>query len=334
MSNYERFKESLITIGTPVKNRACCIREVLRAIENLEYPREKIKLVFVDDYSTDGTFEILKEWKNRTEKSYYDVVLIQGQTNIPQARNLCINNMDGDFILFWDSDVIPPKDLLKQIVDVLESNNRVGVIGADYLYEHDNVLTRMLGNPVTNKAAHTVNMGFTLIRREVFERVGGFNELLNIGEDTEICIRVVEKTDYKIVWAPRPVLHLKSVHARARETKRFGQGFIGWLLYNFRVRGEQYAKSFRELPLLLRLRIFYYALLPPVLASTPFLAHHMGVTWMLLLFIMYLLPGLFLNVHGSNIRRGMILFFTFNIPTGVALSYGVLTCLFKKLLRR
>jgi cellulose synthase/poly-beta-1,6-N-acetylglucosamine synthase-like glycosyltransferase len=240
--------------------------------------------------------------------------------------------MDGDFILFWDSDVIPPKDLLKQIVNMLESNNKVGIIGADYesLYEHGDLSTRILGAPITNKATHAVYMGFTLIRKEIFERVGGFNELLNIGEDTEICIRVVEKTDYKIMWAPRPVLHLESVG----ETERFKQGFLPWLSYNFQSRGEQYAKSLHKLPLLLRFRVFYYALLPPVLISLLFLTYSTGAIWMPLLFIAYLLPGLSLAVHSSNIKRGVILFFKLNIPTGVALSYGVLTYFFKKLLGR
>jgi hypothetical protein len=50
LNNYEKSKEPLITIGMLVKNRESCIREILKVSENLEYPREKMKLVFVDDY--------------------------------------------------------------------------------------------------------------------------------------------------------------------------------------------------------------------------------------------------------------------------------------------
>ncbi len=97
----------LVTIGIPIKNRFWCIRKVLEAIESLEYPKDKINLVFVDDHSTDGTFEILVKWKNEMERRYYNIVLVQEHTNIPQARNLCIKNMVGEYLLFWDSDVIP-----------------------------------------------------------------------------------------------------------------------------------------------------------------------------------------------------------------------------------
>jgi len=330
LSNHKRFEEPLITIGIPTKNRARYIQEVLKAIERLEYPREKIKLIFTDDFSSDGTFEILAEWNARIGRQYYDIVLIQERTNISQARNICIKHLEGKYLLFWDSDVLPPKDLLKQMVNMLERNCGVGLVGADYSYQHMSMRTRVLGEPMTNKATHAVYMGFTLIRREVFERVEGFNELLDVGEDTEFGVRVAEKTGYKIVWAPRPVLHLKSVS----ETKGFGRGFVGWLSYNFHVRGGQYAESFHKLPLLLKLRIFYYVALPQVLASFLFLAYYMGKIWILLMFIAYMLPALFSVIRGSNLRRGTISFFTFNVPTGVALSYGALIYVFKKFLRK
>lgn len=317
-------KVPLLTIGMPTKNSAWCIHRVLRAIEELEYPKRRIRLVFVDDYSTDGTFEILAEWKRKAWR-YHGIILIQERTNIPQARNLCVKHAEGKYLLFWDSDVIPPRGLFKRMIDMAESRNGIGMIGADYSSERKTMSARMLGEPVTNKITHAVYMGFALIRRKVFERVAGFNELLDVGEDTEFGIKVAERTGYEILWAPKPVLHLRPVD----RTERFGCGFSGWLSHNFHIRGEYYAKSFHKLPLLLRLRVFYYALLPPIAVSLLLLAFYVGVIWMMLAFIVYLLPGLFLAVSGSNIRRGTISFFMFNIPTGVALSYGVLVHAFK-----
>jgi len=321
--------DPLITICVPTKNRAWCIQGLLNAFESLKYPKEKIKLVFVDDYSTDETFEMLMEWKLKVRGQCHDIVLIQERTNIPQARNLCAKHMEGKYLLFWDSDVIPPRELLKEMVDTLESNNNIGVLGADYLYKQENVHTRMIGDPVTNRATHAVYMGFTLIRSEVFERIGGFNELLDVGEDTEFGIRVAEKTSYKILWAPRPVLHLKHVG----ETKGCGRGFVRWLSYNFHVRGKKYAESFPELPQLLRLRIFYYALLPPLIVFLSLLAYSIGLMLVVLVFVAYLLPALFLNISGSTIRKGVISFFVFNVPTGVMLSYGFLLHIVKKSLK-
>lgn len=51
--NYRRrlLREPLVTIGMPIKDREWCLQEVLITIKNLEYLKEEIKLMFIDDYS-------------------------------------------------------------------------------------------------------------------------------------------------------------------------------------------------------------------------------------------------------------------------------------------
>lgn len=315
----EEFAEPLITIGIPVKNSAWSIREVLSAIEDLEYSKNRVKLVFVDDHSTDGTFEIISEWTKSVSHQYYDSVLIQESTNIPKARNLCIERFEGDYMLFWDSDVIPPRNLLRQMVTMLETERSLGMIGADYLHRKQDKQVGVYGKVMTSKRTHAVWMGFTLIRRDLFELIGGFNELLDIGEDAEYGIRAAEKTDFKTIWGPQPVLHLRPPTGKKSSDRRFTQ----WLSYNFRERGDKYAKTFHQLPMLLRMRIFYYGALPFALALSLILAYWIGLLTVLI-FVAYLLPGWYMAVHGSNLRRGTLSFFLFNVPTGIVLSYGVL----------
>lgn len=326
MNNNEPI-EILGSIGIPVKNRAFCIYDVLQAIENQDYPKKMLKIVFVDDYSTDDTFKILKEWAERMKPFYYDVVLIQENSNIPKARNVCLDNMVGSFLLFWDSDVIPSNNLLKQFIRILDSDKKIGIIGADYHYETTNRLTLLFGKPVTRKNTHAVYLGFAIIKKEVFDAVGAFNEILDIGEDTDFGMRVVEKTDYKIMWSPESVLHIKA----GTGSFKFGKRFVDWLSYNFKIRGAQYAHSFGELPIILRLRIFYYALFPLVMFSIPILMQYFSLPWALLYFGVYLLPGLFLAMRNSTVRRGLFSFFIDNIPTGIALSYGVIVATLKNL---
>lgn len=306
----------------PIKNRFQYIGKTLKAIEDLDYPKEKIKLVFVDDYSTDGTYEVLMEWKNKVEKKYYYIVLIRERTNIPQARNICIKNMEGDYLLFWDSDVIPPKDLLDEMVSIMEGNPSIGIIGADYEY---NSSLKVRYKPVVNKETHAIYMGFTLIRREVFDTVGFFDENLSVGEDTEFSIRVAEKTNYKIVWTPRPVLHLKSPSDVKRRIR-------GLLAYNFHVRAKEYYKSFGRLPNFLKVRIVYYIGLPLaiILGLVTFI---MGLWILVIATLVYLTPSLYLLIKNRGLKEGIMTWLTFNIPTGLALSYGLLFTSLYKLLK-
>ncbi|MEM1510823.1 MAG: glycosyltransferase [Thermofilaceae archaeon] len=313
----------LITIGIPIKNRFQYIGDLLRAIEDLNYPKKKIKLVFVDDFSTDGTYEALVKWKNEVEEKYYKMVLMRERTNIPQARNLCIKNMEGDYLLFWDSDVIPPRDLLNEMISIMQGNPSIGIIGADYEYDPS---LKVRYKPVVNKETNAVYMGFTLIRKEVFNAVGFFDENLSVGEDTEFSIRVIEKTGYKIVWAPRPVLHLK----RPSDVKR---GILTWMAYNFRVRAEEYYKSFTKLPRFLKIRLAYYIGLPwvVVLGLATFI---FGMQILAIVLLTYLAPSLYPLVKSRGLKDGIIMWLKFNLPTGLSLSYGFLFIALKRLLRK
>jgi len=311
----------LVTIGMPIKNRSWCLNKVLRSIENLVYPQEKIKLVFVDDFSTDGTYEIIAEWAEKMRETYYDITLIQKHTNIPQARNLCIKHMEGKYLLFWDSDVIPPSELLREMVEYVMCNKSIGIIGSDYAYEP---WTGIKYKPITNKKTNAVYMGFTLIRREVFEAVGMFNENLSVGEDTEFSLRVVEQTSYKIVWAPKPVLHLK----KSEEVKK--KGLVRtWLMYNFYIRSEEYYKSFRNLPRFLKARVLYYLGLPWV-AIISLVTVIMGLQVWIIMLLMYLIPSIYLVIRQKGLKDGMTEWLKFNVPTGLALSYGVLRVAVKR----
>ena len=199
-----------ITIGMPVKNRAQYISRVLAGIENLDYPKTKIKLVFVDAFSADGTYEVLVNWKERVKKNFFEIVLIQKETNIPQARNICINNSHGDYILFWDSDVLPPNSLLKQMINIANLDKGIGIIGADYYYIFNNFFTKIIGQPILDKEASYAFMGFTLIRNQVFSKIAPFNESFSIGEDSELVMRLIKETDYRTMWAPKPIQNLLS----------------------------------------------------------------------------------------------------------------------------
>ncbi|MEM2614631.1 MAG: glycosyltransferase [Nitrososphaerota archaeon] len=100
----------LITIGIPIKNRFQYIRSLFEAIDDLDYPKKKIKLIFVDDFSTDGTYEALVKWKNEVEEKYYKVVLIRERTNIPQARNIYLNTrLTSCMLLENDKSLHQPK---------------------------------------------------------------------------------------------------------------------------------------------------------------------------------------------------------------------------------
>jgi glycosyltransferase involved in cell wall biosynthesis len=313
---------SLMTIGMPIKNRAFCIKQVLKNIEELDYPKDKIKIVFVDDYSTDGTFEILTEWKNEVESKYYRICIIRAKSNIPQARNICVKSMEGDYILFWDSDAIVQRDALKRALEMLERNEKaLAVVASSYL----------LTDPVSMKVwgrMYGWGFEFTLINRKVFELVGHFNELFYVGEE-ELFVRLIEKTPYKVLDSPFSCIHLKqkpSLNARIRS-------YFNILKRYFKEYSEIYIRGFSNLSLRYKLRLFYYLLLPWIIVFciTTFLSQVLKpmLPLSLTLLLVYPVFGLYsafreLAKKGAPISYVVEEYFLHNVPCGVAFVYGVL----------
>ena len=100
------FKQDLplITIGVVVFNREWIIEKMLASVQSQTYPHDKLFVLVVDGKSKDNTVKIAEQVLAESDFNGYQVIV--KESNIPEARNICIQNMRGDFLLFWDSDVI------------------------------------------------------------------------------------------------------------------------------------------------------------------------------------------------------------------------------------
>jgi len=101
----------MITICTVVRNREWIIRYMLESLLRQEYPKDKIFYVLIDGGSTDRTVSIAKELLRSSGIEYKVIVK---ESNIPEARNLCIDLAVGDVLVFWDSDVVASADSFKK----------------------------------------------------------------------------------------------------------------------------------------------------------------------------------------------------------------------------
>ncbi|MEM2530341.1 MAG: glycosyltransferase family A protein [Candidatus Bathyarchaeia archaeon] len=172
-----------IAIGMPVYNRAKTLPRVLDSILELDYDRRKLRLIFVDNRSSDGSFELLEEFGSRWRGGFEAILIVRERGNIPFARNRCIDLMGGAVaLLFLDSDVVLKPWALKRMLELME--------GAD-------ITSLQYGPPPRGRKrgpryVSDVGMGCTLIKREVFNAIGRFDEGLPVGEDTDFCLRAVE----------------------------------------------------------------------------------------------------------------------------------------------
>ncbi len=116
MSNYK------VSVIIPVYNTEKFLRGSFESIKNQTFDFEDLEIIFINDKSTDGSEEILKEFNEK-----YDNVFLYDspkRTNGPgSARNLGMSKSTSDYLIFFDSDDEMMPEYIETIYDEITQNN-------------------------------------------------------------------------------------------------------------------------------------------------------------------------------------------------------------------
>jgi glycosyltransferase involved in cell wall biosynthesis len=180
-------------------NEADYIVSAIRSVfEQTAIDRIK-EIIVVNDGSTDESEQRIRELVSDGRQLVY---VYQKNQGLSRARNVAIRRMTGEYIAFLDGDDfwMPGKTALQ--LDAFKDPS-VGLVYSDYMdFETDNVHSQMLicvrrfsgggRDLVRNFFVHDgpIIPSSVMIRRQVFQEIGGFNEHYDIGEDTDYWIRV------------------------------------------------------------------------------------------------------------------------------------------------
>lgn len=210
-----------VSIIVPAFNEEMTIAKTMETLLNLEYPKDKLKIIAVDDGSIDNTFEVMKKFEEK------DRVKVFRKENGGKhtALNFAIEKIDSDLIGALDADSYVDRDALKNIVLYFEEDKNVmAVIPSVKIYEPKNILQMiqkveygwgvLLRKMLSYLGAVYVTPGpFSIFKREVFEKIGGYKNAYNT-EDMEMAMRM-QKNKMKIVNA-----HNASIYTVCPDTLR------------------------------------------------------------------------------------------------------------------
>ncbi len=194
---------SHVSVIVPCYNEQATIRLLLAAPYQPNYPRQAIQVVIADGLSTDGTRQEIDAF----QKDHPDMavcVVDNPQRTIPSGLNRALSAARGQTIIRLDAHSVPRPDYISRCVKALEEGRGENVGG---VWEIQPARNDWVARAIALAAAHPLGVGdahyrfsaqaqvvdtvpFGAFRRELVERIGGFDETLLTNEDYEFNVRV------------------------------------------------------------------------------------------------------------------------------------------------
>lgn len=201
MFTFPKGKPEPVSIVMPCYNEAKNIGAAIESLLDLDWPKDMLEIIVVDDKSTDNSVLVIREY----EKKYGNVHLIVNKKNsggAAQPTNIGIRNAKYSYIAVADSDSTPDRLALRKMIGFLQEDDMVGGVTCSINAKKKNnfieklqaveysiiAFTRKLLDPVDG--VYIMPGPFALYKRKVLEKVGGFDEK-NLTQDIEMTWRIL-----------------------------------------------------------------------------------------------------------------------------------------------
>ena len=188
-----------LSIIIPVFNEKNTIKEIVRQVEAVALPLEK-EIIIVDDCSTDGTREILKDFNQER----YKIILREKNGGKGAALRDGFLRASGEIIIMQDADLeYDPNDYPKILGPILKGRGDV-VYGSRFVTSDPkrvlyfwhllgNLFLTKLSNLLTGLTLSDMETGYKAFRREVVDSFKNKLASKRFGIEPEITARVAKK---------------------------------------------------------------------------------------------------------------------------------------------
>lgn len=241
-----------VSVTIPCFNEAKTLRGTVLSILALDYPKDKLNIIVIDDGSTDETFAIAEALNKE-----YPQVKIFRQKNAGKwsALNFGLEQTASELVTCLDADSFLDKHALRRIVRYFEDKETMAVTPAIIVHNPRNILQLIqkaeyhigiFSKQLLSKmnSLYVTPGPFSVFRRSVFENLGKYKHAHNT-EDMEIALRM-HTHHYKIVNCPTAYVYtvapntIKKLH---RQRVRWIYGFIkNCVDYKFIYFNKQYGQ--------------------------------------------------------------------------------------------
>ena len=233
--NLELSKYPSVTIAVPCYNEEATIDKTVKSLLSLDYPKNKIKILLVDDGSKDNTWNIIKSFEDGINVFAFK----KENGGKHTALNLALENTTSEFFGCLDSDSLVHPQALKRILKYFERDPRTMAVAPSIIVYNPKNILQYAQNVEYDMSIYTKKMlgfmggihvtpgPFSIFRKKVFDDLGNYHKAHNT-EDQEIALRMQEH-GYKIDHCPDAYVYTNapdSVMKLYRQRLRWIYGFI------------------------------------------------------------------------------------------------------------
>lgn len=201
-----------------------CLKSVEVAIQGID-----AEIIVIDNNSPDDSCDMVKQL-------FPSVHLIENKENsgFSKGNNIGVAKAKGDYLCILNPDTVVAEDTFAKVLQFAESKNKLGIVGCKLIDGKGKFLPESKRHVPTPKVAFQKLMGFAknyytseltknsigyteilvgafmLLKREVYNKVGGFDEdYFMYGEDIDLSYKVLKAGYTNHYFGKTSVLHFK-----------------------------------------------------------------------------------------------------------------------------
>ncbi len=202
----------MISIVIMTYNRANFLKTCLESLLKQDISKKEYELIVVDDNSSDETKKIVLSFQKKFSNFRY--FKHRKNKGVSAARNTGIKYSKGEIVAFIADDYVLPNNYLKTIKTFFEKNNSYDAVSFDITAQKNSFLSELNDLYYKTKLKGTLNIlkfnfltkhiknyskkedellpvsGAAAFKKEVFNKIGLFDELFHYSEDNDLAARM------------------------------------------------------------------------------------------------------------------------------------------------
>ncbi len=196
-----------VSVIIPVWNEETTLGNTVHSLLNLDYPKDKLKIIIIDDGSTDTTWEVAQKFAKHPQIECYH----KENGGKHTALNFGLTHVTSEFVGCLDADSLVDKDALRHIMLAFQEHKDVVVVTPSIqVWKPKNLLQLIqrveygwgifIRKMFSYLDAMYVTPGpFSIFRRDLFDKIGTYRHAY-LTEDMEMALRI-QSQHYKMINA-------------------------------------------------------------------------------------------------------------------------------------